>query len=948
MFSKKTISIFFFLITLCLGAWAQNGTIRGTVFDAATGETLIGASVVKQGTTQGVSTDLDGKFSLNLEPGTHVIEVAFISYARQIVTGIEIEAGKIIVLDFRLASEYQSISEVVVTAKQVKNTENAMLSMQKKSTNMIDGISSQTFKKIGDSNAAGALRRVPGVSVEGGRHVYVRGLGDRYTKTILNGMVIPGLDPDRNSVQVDLFPTNTIDNIVVYKTFSPDLPGDFVGGIVDVVTKDFPEEKIFNVSYSMGYNPLMTFNKENIGQDGGRYDLLGFDDGGRRLKLDARSPIPDPSYNDPALTSLTSSFDGELAAKKKGNFFDQSLSLSGGNMYSGDKVSLGFNALLNYSLDYNFFEEAEFGIYRKYPESDELQLEKEANRKGALSEQDVLWNGLLIAGLKTKRSSFTLNLMRTQGGNVQTAKRVSREFDQNVATLVEDILQFTQREMNNVILGGRHRFDHWDISWKNAFTLSSIEDPDFKISSLSIDESSGDTLLRRGDGARLDRFYRNLYEMNNSSKIDFTRTLKLTNGRKSKIKIGAAYTFKERDYKIILSQFDYRIQSGGQSQSGDPDWFFETENLYNIQTGEGTYLLSTNLEPSNTFNARQTTASGYIMNELPLSSRLKAIYGLRAEQNEMYYTGQNQQGNLRYADSNTLSELNLLPSVNTVYSLNENMNLRASYNRTVARPSFREKSIAQIFDPISKITFIGNLDLQQTNIDNLDLRWEFFPSLGEVFSVSAFYKVFQGHIEMAIFETATDNVKPVNSGTSTVAGLEFEARKDLGFISDSTHQWSLGANVSIIQSRLDMSSINLPQNEQTELEVRQDNARNGEIVDRYRSMAGQSPYLINANLNYSDSKSGLEGNISYNVQGKSLSIVGIGLVPDVYTQPVHMVNARVGLKVGKERNGQLSLRVSNILSQNRVLKYESYGADSQIYSYYKDGQNFILGYSLTF
>lgn len=922
--------------------------MKGTITDAKTGETLIGASVIKQGTTIGMSTDLDGNFSLQLDPGTYIMEVAFISYAKKVLPGVVIKAGEVTMLDLGLDSEYQSIEEVVVTAKMVKNTENAMLSMQKKSANMLDGISSQAFKKLGDSNAAGALRRIPGVSVQGGRHVYVRGLGDRYTKTILNGMVIPGLDPDRNSVQVDIFPTNTIDNIVVYKTFSPDLPGDFVGGIVDVVTKDFPEEKTFNVNYSLGYNPLMTFNKNNIGQNGGKYDLLGFDDGGRNLPLDPRSSIPDPSYNRPSLQSMTSRFDNELSAEKKGNFFDQTLSLSGGNMYIKDKMSIGFNALLNYTLDYNFFEDVEFGIYRKYPAANEIELEKEANRKGALSEQDVLWNAMLTAGVKTKRSSYTLNLMRTQGSNVQTADRVSREFDQNVSTLVEDILMYTQRSMNNVLIGGKHLLGQWDISWKNAFTLSSIKDPDFKVSSLSVDEASRDTLLRRGDGARLDRFYRSLDEMNNSSRLDLTRTIHLSNGQETKVRFGANYTLKERDYSIILSQFDYRIQGGNTPTSGSPDWYFQEENIYAPATGAGTYLVSTALEPSNTFNARQTTSAFYLMNELPMGKRLKAVYGVRLEQNDMFYTGQNQQGDQRFADSNTLSELNILPSLNGMYSLNEEMNIRASYNRTVARPSFREKSIAQIFDPISKITFIGNMDLQQTDVDNIDLRWEFFPSLGELFSVSAFHKVFQGHIEMAIFETATSNVKPVNSGTSTVTGLELECRKDLNFMSDSNSTWSLGANLSIIESRLDMSTVNLPQNEQNEWEIRKENAREGQTVNRYRTMAGQSPYLINANLNYSNSKSGIEGNISYNVQGKSLSIVGIGLVPDVYAQPIHMVNARLAYTIGKEKNGQLSLRVNNILSQNRVEKYESYNATSQIYSFYRDGQNFILGYSLSF
>lgn len=948
MFIKNYLFLVLIMTSTSLMVSAQTGTLRGTVFDATTGETLIGASVVKQGTTQGISTDLDGKFSLALSPGVHTIEVTYISYAKKTITGVSIKEGEMTVLDINLESEYQSITEVVVTAKQVRATENAMLTMQKRSANMIDGISSQTFKKIGDSNASGALRRIPGVSIQGGRHVYVRGLGDRYTKTILNGMVIPGLDPDRNSVQVDIFPTNTVDNIVVYKTFSPDLPGDFTGGIVDIVTKDFPEEKVMTLNYSLGYNPIMTFNDENLGYTGSGTDLLGFDDGMRDLAVLSSTPLPDPSSGNPILTTLTQRFNQQVSTVRKGNFFDQSLSLSGGNMYQKEKYSLGFNAMVSYNLDYNHFEDVQFGIYRRFPEPEALELEKEASRNSQISEQDVLWTGLLITGLKTKRSSFSLNLMRTQGATVSASDRVSREFDQNVATLVEDILMFTQRSMSNAILGGKHRLDGWEIEWKNSYTASTIADPDFRISSLSIDEATGDTLLRRGDGARLDRFYRNLDEFNNSTKLDVTRTLKMGKGLETKIKAGALYTIKERDYQIILTQFDYRQPAGGQSFRGDPDWYFRPENIYNSSTGVGTFLQSVQLEPSNTFNARQVTIAGYLMNDLPITKRLKAIYGVRVEQNDMYYTGQNQNGDIRLFDTNTLSELNILPSLNTVYKLQEDMNLRASFNQTVARPSFREKSVAQIFDPISKITFIGNLDLQQTDIQNFDLRWEFFPQLGEVISFSAFHKIFEGHIEMAIFETASDNVKPVNSGTSTASGIELEVRKSLGFISDTSRVWSVGANVSFIESRLDMSSVLLPQNTQTEYEVRQDSERSGETVDRYRQMAGQSPYLINANVNYSDEVSGFDMNVSYNVQGKALTIVGIGLVPDVYTLPVHMVNARIAKSIGKDKRGQLSLRMNNLLDQKRALQYESFGATPQIYSEFRDGRDFILGYALTF
>src|SRR5690606_15071102 len=206
---------------------------------------------------------------------------------------IQVSDQKVTVLDdIRIKEEMGELGEVTITAEMLNTTEEALLTVKKRSPNMLDGISSANFRRIGDSDAASAIKRVPGVSVEEGKYVYVRGLGDRYTKSTLNGMEIPGLDPDRNSIQMDMFPTSLLDNIIVVKTFTADLPADFTGGIVDISTKDFPDEKNLGLSISAGYQPQMHFNSNYLSYPGGKLDFLGFDDGTRAIPTGKSSHVP--------------------------------------------------------------------------------------------------------------------------------------------------------------------------------------------------------------------------------------------------------------------------------------------------------------------------------------------------------------------------------------------------------------------------------------------------------------------------------------------------------------------------------------------------------------------------------------------------------------------------------------------------------------------------------
>ncbi|MBL4703731.1 MAG: outer membrane beta-barrel protein, partial [Flavobacteriales bacterium] len=439
-----------------------------------------------------------------------------------------------------------------------------------------------------------------------------------------------------------------------------------------------------------------------------------------------------------------------------------------------------------------------------------------------------------------------------------------------------------------------------------------------------------------GDGAGISRFFRALNEVNYHGKVHATLPFKIIDDV-SYLKFGSSFLTKSRTFEVQSYQF--RVK--GQSQfNGDPDYLFQEENIWTPETGTGTYVIG-NYEPVNNFSSRQNVYAGFLMNELSVR-KAKLVYGVRLEKSQMWYTGQNNDGSQIYRDTLTLNELNLLPSVNLIYHLmaddstSRKMNLRMSYNHTLARPSFKEKSIAQIYDPITSRTFIGNINLKQTTITNLDLRYEYFMNRGELISVSVFHKLFNGHIELIPFETAPDNLKPRNSGRSTLTGIEVDLKKNLGFLSAKLTCLSISANVTLVQSKMDMTTIVVSNGSSavesiTEYDSRVMNARSGETIGKFRPMTGQSPYLLNGGINYERKKSGIVANVSYHVKGKTLSIVGVGLIPDVYTNSFHSLN----LKVSKQFTGaKLSFKATNLLNQSKSSAYQSYSNETLNQSYF--------------
>tara|TARA_Y100000992_G_scaffold75994_1_gene48015 strand:- start:2370 stop:3428 length:1059 start_codon:yes stop_codon:yes gene_type:complete len=342
---------------------------------------------------------------------------------------------------------------------------------------------------------------------------------------------------------------------------------------------------------------------------------------------------------------------------------------------------------------------------------------------------------------------------------------------------------------------------------------------------------------------------------------------------------------------------------------------------------------------SSQFESTKRNFSGYISNELKLFGVLKTIVGLRMEKFDLFYTGQNSSGD-NFNNQNVINKLDLFPTGNFIYQISENSNLRTSFTRTTARPSFKEASIAQIFDPLSNMTFVGNIDLKPTYIQNYDVRYEFFGEFSQMMAVSFFYKIFQDPIEMTYYESAPTNFTPNNFGSANVGGIEFEIRKNLQFVSERLKDLSFNINMSIIESRLTFS--------ESEKARRESSKRTGETVGDFRTLQGQAPYLINSGISYSNPETGIQTGLFYNVQGKTLEIVGDGFRPDVFRIPFHSLNFNFNKTFGKERKSTINIRANNLLGDVKESMVESYGTEALNFRLRNPGRIFSLGFKYRF
>ncbi len=948
------------VLFIAYGAFAQKGTIRGTAIEDSTGEPLFGVTVQIKGTSNGAVTDFDGKFEINVDPGTYDIQASFVSFQPITITGLLIEPGKVTIIDqIRLKEDVELLEEVVITAEVVRTTEAALLTVKRKSANLIDGISSASFRKIGDGDAASAAKRITGVNIEGGKYVFVRGLGDRYTKTLLNGMDVPGLDPDRNTLQMDIFPTSLLDNIVVSKSFTADLPADFTGGLVNIEMKDFPEERILDVSLGVGYNSAMHFNDQFLTSSGSKTDWLGFDNGSRDLPTGGRTDIPqfgdivgrqvsDPDFVD--YFNILNSFDKTLTPSRENNFMNFDLGFSIGDQVALKETKLGYNFGLTYKRDFRFYEDAEFSRYGKPQDVDDLALDSLEVQRGSYGESSTLIGGLAGVALKFKKSKYKLNFLHLQNGESRAGlfDYYGRELG-SIFDAEQNNLEYNERSLTNLFIGGEYFSSDgaWEYDWRVSPTRSSITDPDIRFTRYRTDR--GDNLVGTESGLP-ERIWRFLEEDNITGKVDVTRKNSIL-GRGGKIKMGALYTFKERDFEIQnfqISTQDFQVSDL------NPNNLLSEENLYDPVAFSGV-IFNPNFIPinPNLFNSTISVFGGYVATEFSPINSLKATVGVRSEKYTQKYTGSDQAGDNVLEDEKVLDDFDFFPTVNLIYSLNDKVNLRFSYAATIARPSFKEASFGQIFDAVTGRTFLGSFfpstiggeevwdgNIQSTNINNYDLRWEIFKPRGQTISISAFYKTFDRPIEIVQSPTQTNTFQPRNVGDGRVIGGEFEVRQSLGLFSNSLSDLLFVGNVTVTDSKIDISPA--------ELLSRQNSARTGESVSETRDMAGQAPWIVNAGIQYTSENGGFEGGLYYNVSGETLIFVGAANVPDIYSVPFNSLNFKVNYTMGSRDQMRLGFKVDNILNDDKEQEFQNFRTVSQTFTRLSPGTEIGLSFNYSF
>ncbi len=944
---KLKHTILYALMILSGMATAQQGVLTGKVVDKASGETLIGAilEIRKDGIrVSGTATDIDGNYHVEVDPGTYDVTVNYLSYAQLIISEVVISTKDVSTLDIAMEAESQALEEIVVKAEAIRSTEVAMIALQRNASGIQDGISSQQIRRTGGLNAADAIRQMPAAVIQDGRFIVIRGLGDRYSISQLNGVTLPSTDPYRNSSSLDLIPNQIIDNIVSVKTFTPDLPGNFSGGLVNINTKSIPDKFTLMIEATSSYNSEGSLiNNFQRHAEGGKYDWLGFEDGSRNqpailLDENNRNDLSTSTYlkaRQPGNEDITNLFNE--SSKELSNSFlpeiarsplNMGLNLAVGHRFPIFKKDFGFTFSLNYANNFQHYDGGDIGTYINTNSDFLFGYQRLTESK---SVQNPTLGGLFNLAYKLSDNHIL-------SGNVifnNDAEIVSRsqtgdflgQVSNSAAAFNTSTVEFLQRQVSNFQFGGRHIFpslQRMQIDWNLSAIKSFQKEPDlryFAYTTECTDLGNGEEdcayYMNNAEFAFPYHFFRRLDDKGYEGKIDIT--IPFVNGKNlsnsNSVKVGGFYSKTERDFE----EYRYQLNNGGipaqlnfTAFEGDFDAFWDLNNFGIVDTtlkSDGSvqryvtgYHYVNQINARNFYTGESAVTAAYAMLTYNLTRSLKAIGGVRMETTDIEVVSQDST-----VAAGKINLTDFLYSLNLIYALNENSNIRVAASKTLARPNMRELAPFVQFDTKNGFFNVGNPNLQRTLIQNYDLRYEIYPRQGELIAFSAFYKIFDEPIIRAFNPRATiPELSFINVDQAVVAGVEVEFRKELTFITPSFKNIFFNTNLALIHSSYDIPAE----------EVENSKNIDPEYDETTRPFQGQAPYVINAILSYINPESGLEVALSYNVSGPKLYNISLFATPDVYEQPVSLLNLKFGLRFAK--HFRVSLIFRNILNAKNL------------------------------
>ena len=925
---KKALTTLLFVM---LGAtvFAQTGKISGKVSDKKSGETLIGVTVKIKGTTTGMATDVDGKYSLpGLAAGKYTLIFQYVGYNGKEISDVIVTAGKTTVFDLVLdETGGENLSEVVIQGSFKKESINALYATQKNSAVISDGISSELIKKSPDRNTSDVLKRVSGATIQDNKFVVIRGLGDRYNTAMLDNSALPSTEPNRKAFSFDIVPSNLVDNLVISKTATPDLPGDFTGGAIQITTKDVPDQNFISVAGGVGYNTASTF-KDFYSGPRNTTDYLGFDNGNRQLK----SSFPSTTRLANGLTSeqnirALKSLPQDWSIYKMQALPTQNYQFTIGRLKDFKNSDRKLGAIV--SLTYRNAQSITNDAVRDFYEYNYLDnIYKFSTNIGALA------NFAYTSGKNKITFKNIYNRIYEDMYTSRTGLNNSNGTDNKFFAF--DLIQkslFKSTIEGNHQLGARNAKINWSIGFSNVLN----DQPDQRkinytknVTDLG-NPAIGYTANVLNIGKENTRLFSKLNENGYNGAVNYSLPVTMFN-QTSTLKVGLASSYRDRDFDVRF----LGLELGFNNEDVEAIRQRPLKSLFGRDLIErGAYKLGEIPNSGDVYTANALTNSGYAMLDNKLGDKARIVWGVRTEAFNLNLTTLDPTNKPVKQDY-----LDVLPSANFTYSLTEKINLRASYYRTLARPEFRELAQFQYYDYEQLAFQQGNPNLKRAQINNADIRFELYPSAGQIFSVSAFFKQFNNAIESLNEDyNSTRTITYFNSKKAEVYGLEFEIRKSLDFIVESEFMKATTAyaNLALIKSKVT-------------------NPENSGItyIESSRQMVGQAPYTINAGLQHSFLKDKMNFNALYNRVGRRILAAGGSRFPSIWEAPRNVVDLQLGLKVLKNK-GELKFNAGDILNNNTTFyydmdmnkNYEANGNDETI-NRYKLGSNYSLAFSYTF
>ncbi|MBC8051777.1 MAG: TonB-dependent receptor [Sphingobacteriaceae bacterium] len=892
----RILTLLFFIGLVIPETFAQGtGKIAGKLSDKS-GEALIGVSVKLSEMNKGTMTDVEGRYNLSgLLAGTYTLQFSYVGFSTKKISDIIVSAGKVTTLDVVMEEGgQQQLQAVVITATAKQESIGGLYIQQKNSVTISSGISADIIKRSPDRSTSDVLKRVSGASIQDNKFVVVRGLSDRYNSAQINGAILPSSEPDKKAFSFDIFPSNLIDRIVINKTASPDLPGDFAGGVVQIITKDVPDQDFLELSLGSGYNTQST-GKPFVSNGRGSTDWLGVVSSDRKVP----SNFPESSENYAGLSNSQKASASKLLPNAYGEVQTTALPAQNYQLTWGKRKDLKNDGTIGSIFSLTYRNAQSLYNYERTdwdnPNTRTVFIKKFQDEQSRLN---VSWGGIGNISYKMGNNKFSWKNSYSRVLDELYYNRTGINLNNNVN------LNFrsndpSQRSLYNTQFEGDHLLNskQWKLNWNINYANINREQTDLRTLEYAQSIEGADTRFRMVD-RNSRRFFSDLNENNYGGSLNFTLPFKLKDTKQT-FKAGLLGLYKNRNFSSRI--FHYQtLPSADESLTYLP--YNEIFNSENISTNG--FVLNEFTNPEDTYVAQSMLGAGYFMFDSPIAKKIRAVYGLRAE-----YYNQNLDAlklNLTRVNADQ-SYLDILPSLNISYALTEKSNFRLSGSRTVSRPEFRELAPFAFYDYQVGATVRGNESLQRSSNWNTDMRYEFYPASGESFTVSTFYKYFQNPIELFVNPQTNSDLRVFeysNSKSATTFGVEIDFRKKLNFLrSELLNNTTAFANAAYISS-----------------EVITPAGYGGN-----RPLQAQSPYLLNAGLQYFAPNAGFTFTALFNQIGQRLNVAGYDSensagfdYPHWYENARSVIDLQFSERVFRKK-GELKLNISDILNQESVV-----------------------------